>query len=115
MEDHPQPESKQEPTLLQRIRNMWEFANLAQYIYMFGKAVKIDEDFGIEVRVRFTYPFRSRLYCTKHANKTYVGTRDGMHDAKFSSPFEYRPRSTQVRFITQRAHVCHSYLASTSY
>ncbi|EXJ85944.1 hypothetical protein A1O1_06313 [Capronia coronata CBS 617.96] len=41
-------EKKQEPSLLQRIRNMWEFASVMQYIFMFGKAVKIDEDFDIE-------------------------------------------------------------------
>jgi len=45
----PQQE-KAEPSLLQRIRNMWEFAAVMQYIFMFGKAVKIDEDFDIEVR-----------------------------------------------------------------
>ncbi len=38
-----------EPTLLDRIRNMWEFANLMQYIFIFGRAVKIDEDLDIEV------------------------------------------------------------------
>lgn len=38
-----------EPTLLQRIRNTWEFSNLMQFIFIFGKAVKIDEDFSIEV------------------------------------------------------------------
>lgn len=42
-------EQKQEPSLLQRIRNMWEFASVMQYIFMFGKAVKIDENFDIEV------------------------------------------------------------------
>jgi len=36
--------------MIERIRNMWEFANLAQWIYIFGKAVKIDEDLDIEVR-----------------------------------------------------------------
>ena len=36
--------------LLQRIRNMWEFANLCQWIYIFGKAVKIDESLEIDVR-----------------------------------------------------------------
>jgi len=30
---------------------MWQFANLAQYIFLFKGALKIDEDFGIEVRV----------------------------------------------------------------
>lgn len=28
---------------------MWEFANLMQYIYTFGKVVKIGEDLDIEV------------------------------------------------------------------
>lgn len=39
----------EDPSLLQRIRNCWEFASLMQYIFFFGKVVKIDEDFGIEV------------------------------------------------------------------
>jgi hypothetical protein len=34
---------------LQKLRNMWQFANLAQYISLFGDAVKIDKDFDIEV------------------------------------------------------------------
>ncbi len=38
-----------EMSLLQRIRNTWEFSNLMQYIFIFGKAVKIDEDFSIDV------------------------------------------------------------------
>lgn len=37
-------------TLLSRIRNMWQFANLCQWIYLFGKAVRIPEDVDIEVR-----------------------------------------------------------------
>ncbi|KAI9814456.1 MAG: hypothetical protein M1827_003312 [Pycnora praestabilis] len=37
-----------EPSLLDQVRNMWEFANIMQYIYIFGKAVKIDEDLDIE-------------------------------------------------------------------
>ncbi|KAL8752967.1 MAG: hypothetical protein Q9199_005374 [Rusavskia elegans] len=40
----PAPESP----LLQRIRNTWEFSNLMQFIFIFGKVVKIDEDFSIE-------------------------------------------------------------------
>jgi hypothetical protein len=35
--------------LLSQLRNMWEFANLMQYIYTFGKVVKIDDDLDIEV------------------------------------------------------------------
>ncbi len=43
-------ETPKEMGLLQRIRNMWEFANLAQWIFIFGRAVKIDEEMDIEVR-----------------------------------------------------------------
>jgi hypothetical protein len=39
-----------EPSLLHKIRNMWQFANLAQYIFLFGDAVKIDNELDIEVR-----------------------------------------------------------------
>ena len=35
--------------ILSRLRNMWEFASLMQYIYLFGQAVKIDDDLDIEV------------------------------------------------------------------
>jgi hypothetical protein len=43
-------EPPKEPSMLDRIRNMWEFANLAQYIFTFGRAVKIDENLDIEVQ-----------------------------------------------------------------
>ncbi|KHN98591.1 PHD-finger domain-containing protein [Metarhizium album ARSEF 1941] len=36
------------PSTLHRIRNMWQFANLCQWIYMFGKAAKIDDAVDIE-------------------------------------------------------------------
>ena len=34
---------------LKELRSMWEFASLMQYIFLFGAAVKIDDDFDIEV------------------------------------------------------------------
>lgn len=37
------------PSMLTRLRDMWEFSNLMQYIFIFGKAVKIDEELTIEV------------------------------------------------------------------
>ena len=37
------------PSLLQQIRNMWQFANLFQFIMLFGKALKMDDNFDIEV------------------------------------------------------------------
>ncbi|KAL5332176.1 hypothetical protein BJX70DRAFT_404884 [Aspergillus crustosus] len=38
----------EEPGLLSQLRDCWEFANLMQYIAIFGKIMKIDEDFGID-------------------------------------------------------------------
>jgi hypothetical protein len=38
------------PSTLHRLRNMWQFANLAQYIAIFGDAIKLDKDLDIEVR-----------------------------------------------------------------
>ncbi|EGY18508.1 uncharacterized protein VDAG_08842 [Verticillium dahliae VdLs.17] len=34
--------------LLHRIRNMWQFANLCQWIYLFGKVVKLDDRLDTE-------------------------------------------------------------------
>ncbi|RMZ82775.1 hypothetical protein DV738_g1492, partial [Chaetothyriales sp. CBS 135597] len=42
------PQEPKEQPLITKIRNMWEFASIMQFIYMFGKVVKIDEDFDIE-------------------------------------------------------------------
>lgn len=42
---------------LQRVRNMWQFANLVQWIYIFGKAAKIDESIDVEVYSNFTMHF----------------------------------------------------------
>ncbi|KAL2365768.1 hypothetical protein RJZ56_001223 [Blastomyces dermatitidis] len=38
----------QEPGLLHQLRNMWEFSNLMQYIYTFGRVVKITDDIDID-------------------------------------------------------------------
>lgn len=40
----------EEPSMLHRLRSMWQFANLAQYLSLFGDAIKVDRDFDIEVR-----------------------------------------------------------------
>ncbi|KAI0196177.1 hypothetical protein EV127DRAFT_330756 [Xylaria flabelliformis] len=41
-------QSPAESDLLQRIRNSWQFANLFQWIYLFGRVVKIDENIDID-------------------------------------------------------------------
>lgn len=53
MEASEPQEKKQESSLLHKIRNMWEFASVMQFIFMFGKAIKIDENFDIEVCLTF--------------------------------------------------------------
>lgn len=42
-------DGEKEHSLQHRIRNMWQFANLCQWIYIFGKAAKIDEAIDVEV------------------------------------------------------------------
>ncbi|GAB7348671.1 hypothetical protein MBLNU459_g7034t1 [Dothideomycetes sp. NU459] len=34
--------------LLTKLRNMWEFASFMQYLFIFGRAVKVDEDFDMD-------------------------------------------------------------------
>jgi hypothetical protein len=41
---------------LHKLRNMWEFASLMQFIFLFGAVVKIDEDFDIDVGTHETSP-----------------------------------------------------------
>ncbi|KAI1057901.1 hypothetical protein LB506_000015 [Fusarium annulatum] len=41
-------DGEKENSLQHRIRNMWQFANLCQWIYIFGKAAKIDEAIDVE-------------------------------------------------------------------
>lgn len=48
-------EAPKEPTMIDRLRNMWEFANLAQWIFIFGKTVKMDDNIGIEVRFQLSF------------------------------------------------------------
>ncbi|KAK1978263.1 PHD-finger domain-containing protein [Colletotrichum cereale] len=40
--------AQKEPSLLYMIRNQWQFANLCQWIYLFGKVVKIDDNLDTE-------------------------------------------------------------------
>ncbi|KAH9908691.1 hypothetical protein F4778DRAFT_359018 [Xylariomycetidae sp. FL2044] len=42
------PEPSKEPSLLQRIRDTWQFANVFQWIYLFGRVVKIDDNIDID-------------------------------------------------------------------
>jgi hypothetical protein len=46
----PPAQASQDTPLIYKIRNTWEFASVMQYIHTFGKAVKLDNDFDIQVR-----------------------------------------------------------------
>lgn len=70
-----------ESSLLHRIRNMWQFANLCQWIYTFGKAAKIDESIEIEVSIPLPSLHRNNAYF-----QCDIGTGDGMPQAKPNSP-----------------------------
>lgn len=60
-------EPPKERSMLDRIRNTWEFANLAQYIFTFGRAVKIDENLDIEVQ-----PFNPIMDYLAHQRLAFI-------------------------------------------
>jgi hypothetical protein len=72
-----------EPTTLHKLRNMWQFANLAQYISLFGDAVKIDRDFDIEVRPACAQRHTGCAALAIHEEiaNTGAGTRERMSQA----------------------------------
>lgn len=49
LEDHTASYDTAQVEILTKLRNMWEFASLMQYIYLFGDVVKIRDDIEIEV------------------------------------------------------------------
>jgi hypothetical protein len=65
-------------TPLHRVRNMWQFANLVQWIYIFGKAAKIDDSIDVEVGSQYLY------------SSTFSTNR--------RAPVGYRERDTQAKF-----------------
>jgi hypothetical protein len=75
----PPAQVSQDTPLIHKIRNMWEFASVMQYIHTFGKAVKLDNDFDIQVRDPFTaslsHPddFSPTLGSKDTTNETSVG------------------------------------------
>lgn len=43
------PEEPAVSETLLRLRNMWQFAAFMQYLFLFGKVVKVDENFDMDV------------------------------------------------------------------
>ena len=48
-EDAQRDAQHNEPDMLHRLRNMWEFASLMQYIQLFGKVIRVDDNLDIDV------------------------------------------------------------------
>lgn len=63
-----QQQPVEESGLLHRLRNCWEFANLMQYVSMFGNVMRIDEDFSIEVCRRVLSSARGDLVLVADMN-----------------------------------------------
>jgi hypothetical protein len=92
------------PSTLQKLRNMWQFANLAQYISLFGDAIKIDKDFDIEVRPACA---KRRCGCAvaddnEHKANTNTGAGGRVSQASgFRETCTNRTRAAEARFVAQ--------------
>lgn len=109
------PEEKQE--MLSQLRNMWEFASLMQYIFMFGHVVKIDEDFDIEVWA----PPGGCNACWKGLLKYFMMDADGcdiagprtrvLEASTLGEARQHRPRVPEICLLPSRSDVCISHSA----
>lgn len=70
-------EPVEEPSTLHKLRNMWQFANLAQYLSLFGDAVKIDKDFDIDVCCECARPRRTSAEVDCDGTTADSNTGDG--------------------------------------
>ena len=106
-------DGENELSLQHRIRNMWQFANLCQWIYIFGKAAKIDEAIDVEVRpyidesLDFTLLYPSML-------TLLAGNRGRMPETKFDYANGYCPGPSQTRIVASWFNVCFRELAGNS-
>lgn len=97
--DGKEDKGKEEPGLLHRLRNCWEFANLMQYISMFGKVMKIDEDFGIEVSSVSALGARDLSYCAELVRIQGIAEQmaDGLPLCKMTGSGKRMPQAYAVR------------------
>lgn len=87
-------EPSKELSLLDRIRNMWEFANLAQWIFIFGRAVKIDENLDIEVGLSPSARYTSARWESDNRDTDLSGIGNGMSQDALDSPGRDRSGSS---------------------
>ncbi|OTB03085.1 hypothetical protein M426DRAFT_322114 [Hypoxylon sp. CI-4A] len=77
-----EPSAEQSPrnlSILQRIRSTWQFANLFQWIYLFGKVVKIDDNLDIDdLEAEFLKPRSTVLVDIGLALLKFVSSHRGL-------------------------------------
>lgn len=100
-------EPPKEPSLLSRIRNMWEFANLVQWIFIFGRVVKIDENLDIEVRPKPSHAiaFKLAVLSALMLMLVRVGSGDGMSKKPLNSSPGAWPFAPQICLLASRLNV----------
>jgi hypothetical protein len=97
---------------LTKLRNMWEFASLMQYIFLFGHVVKIDDDFDIEVWntpwVLIGISNGPRDTLKYDADEIAItGSRSGVPEAyTIRAPRAHRSPIFEIRFFAPRPYVC---------
>ena len=86
---------------LQRIRSMWQFANLCQWIYIFGDAASIDDSVDVDVSTDFFSYFPRERILT-------IGSvyRDGVSQAELTGTQRYCLGPLEAGLFTARPHVC---------
>lgn len=89
-----------EPSMLERIRGMWQFANLYQWIQLFGKAIKMDDDFDIEV----SRPYRTHHSVPGTKSHRTIGPRSRVPEALFDKTARHWNVYAQVPLVPPRPH-----------
>lgn len=76
--------------MLDRIRNMWQFANLFQFIMLFGQALKLDDSLDIEVRYKPCVESRRSLPRQSHARLHVAVSRTSKQNVSSLGPWPCR-------------------------
>lgn len=96
--------SDADASLLHRIRNMWHFANLCQWIYIFGKAAKIPDSIDVEVSSLPDAPLTTQPSLA-NVSILFSGDRDGMPQTERPHAWRHCSVDSQTRLVTSRLDV----------
>jgi hypothetical protein len=84
--------------ILDQVRNMWQFANLCQWIYIFGKAVKLDDAIDIDVSLQLAFLHEPSIICHSLTSPATTGNRVRMPQTRFHNPIRHRSCDPPPRF-----------------